>query len=60
MGTGAVSVRVINLESNSKNIDIKEQQIKPNSKANDDISNKDKKTEGNKSCDDQKGINCKN
>jgi autotransporter-associated beta strand protein len=41
MGAGAVSVRVINLESNSKNVDIKEQQIKPTSKANDDISSKD-------------------
>jgi hypothetical protein len=60
MGTGAVSVRVINLEDNSKNIDIKNQQIKTNSKANEDISNKDKKTEGTKSCDDQKGVNCKN
>jgi hypothetical protein len=60
MGTGAVSVRVINLEDNSKNIDIKDPQIKPNSKANEDIPNKDKKTEGTKSCDDQKGVNCKN
>jgi autotransporter-associated beta strand protein len=60
MGTGAVSVRVINLEDNSKNIDIKDQQIKPNSRANEDIPNKDKKTESTKSCDDQKGINCKN
>jgi autotransporter-associated beta strand protein len=41
MGAGAVSVRVINLESNSKNVDIKEPQVKPNSKPNDDISSKD-------------------
>jgi hypothetical protein len=45
MGAGAVSVRVINVESNSKNVDIKEPQVKPNSKPNDDISSKDKKNE---------------
>jgi ATP-dependent protease ClpP protease subunit len=60
VGTGAVSVRVINLEGNSKNIEIKDQQIKSNNKPNEDILNKDKKTESNKSCDDQKDINCKN
>ena len=44
----------------SKNIEINDQQIKPANKANDDISNKENKAEGTKSCDDQKGINCKN
>ena len=60
MGTGAVSVRVINIEGNAKNIEINDQQIKPANKANDDISNKENKAESTKSCDDQKGINCKN
>jgi hypothetical protein len=75
MGAGSVSVKVINVGGNSKNIDLKDQEIKLNeksfnekidrqiksdNKSSDDSGNKDKKTATDKNCDDKTVVSCKN